>query len=88
MEQLTNAISSESDTSSVDLPYPIYCETQIDEGYSFNKIQEIIQLTPTQIDADNDDLRGGMDHIVYYSSFARWTMEHIQINNPHTRGSQ
>ena len=71
MEQLTNAIASESDTSSVDLPYHIYCETQIDEGYSFDKVQGSIQLTPTHIDADNDDLRGGMDHIVYSSSLAR-----------------
>ena len=86
-EKLTNAVASESDTSSVDLPSPIYCETQIDEDNPFDKVQGSIQLTPNQIDADNDDLRCGMDHIVYSSYFARWTTEHIQINNPHSRGS-
>ena len=88
LEQLNNAIESESDTSSVYLPSPIDCETQIDEGDPFDKVQGSIQFTPTQIDADNDDLRGGMDHIVYSSSFARCKTEHIHINNPHTRGSQ
>ena len=88
LEQLTNAIASESDTSYSDLPYPIDCETQVDEGDPFYKVQGSIQLTPTQIDADNDDLRVGMDHIVYSSSFARLATEHVQINSHHTRGSQ
>ena len=87
LEKLTNAIASQSDKSSADLPYPIDCETQIYEGYPFNKDQGSIQLTPTKIDYVNYDLRVGMDHIVYYSSFARWETEHVQINNHHIRGS-
>ena len=68
LEKINNAIASESDTISVDLPSPIDCETKIDEDDSFDKLQGGIQLTPTQIDADNDYLRGGMYHIVYSSS--------------------
>ena len=71
LTQLTNAIDSESYTSSVYLPSPIDCERKIDEGDSFNKVQGGIQLNPTQIDADNDDLRGAMDLIIYSSSIAR-----------------
>ena len=88
LEKLTNAVASESDKSYVDLSSPIDCETQIDEDDPFDKVLRSIQFTPTHIDDDNDDLRGGMDHIVYSSYFARWTTEYIQINNPHSRGSQ
>ena len=65
LEKINNAIASESDTISVDLPSPSDCETKNDEGDPFDKVQKSIQLTPILIDADNDDLRDGMDHIVY-----------------------
>ena len=88
LERLTNEIESESDTISVYLPSPVDFETQIDEGYPFDKVQGSIQFTPTHIDSDNDNLRVGMDHIVYSSSFSSCKTEHVQINSPHTRGSQ